>query len=275
MTIALVIITASVSGYFLQISPGVVSQGLGGASIVVEEGLPAFHNPAMSSGTQFSMIAAKWLYSTSVVATSVCLHDYCCGLSYINYGTIQGYDIYGNMTHTFTPFSLCAALSRRFGLFGISVKAFGERIDTQTTTGACIGLSTFTRIWCLGIGAKIDNLGREFTENMTIPYTAGIGVKADITDAVAVTIEFKSPDIILNGGFEYAYENVVLLFGAKYLKPNDMVSNTDIGFRWSDLCYSGGIVVHAGAYAVGYAFVLHEFTTSHNLCIRFIPGQDR
>ncbi len=275
MTIAFVIFTASVSGYFLQISPGVVSQGLGGASIVIDEGLSAFHNPAISSGTQFSMIASKWLYSTSVVTASGCLHDFSCGISYINYGAIQGYDIYGNMTHTFTPFSLCAALSRKLGLFGISIKGFGERIETQTTAGACIGISTFTKIWRLGIGAKIDNLGREFTGNMSIPYTVGIGVRAAITDAVAVIIESKSPNIVLNGGVEYAYENVALLFGMKYLKPHDMVNGTEIGFRWSDLCYSGGIVVHAGAYAVGYAFVLHDFTTSHNLCIRIIPGQNR
>lgn len=275
MTIVLVIITASVSGYFLQISPGVVSQGLGGASIVVDEGLPAFHNPAMSSGTQLSMIASKWLYSTSAVAVSGCLHDFSCGISYINYGAIEGYDTYGNMTHTFTPFSLSAAVSRKLGLFGISLKGFGERIETQTTAGACIGISTFTRIWCLGIGAKIDNLGREFTENMTIPYTVGIGVRADITDGVAVIIESKSPDVVLNGGVEYAYENVELLFGAKYLKPRDMVNDTEIGFRWSDICYSGGVVVHVRDYAVGYAFVLYEFTTSHNLCVRFIPGQNR
>ena len=275
MTIVLVMLVASGSGYFLQISPGVVSQGIGGASIVLDEGLPAFHNPALSQGMQFSVIATKWVFSTSMVTASGCFDDFSCGMTYLNYGTIQGYDLYGNVTHAFTPFSLCAAISRKMGIFGISAKGFGEKIDTRSLAGACMGFSVYARFGRFGLGAKIDNLGREFIQNTTIPFVVGVGLRADINDAVCLIIESKSPDIELNAGIQYTYDQALLVFGVKYLKPKDTADNADIGFRFSDLWYSGGIMVNVGAYAFGYAFVLHEFTTSHNLGIKFIPGQNR
>jgi hypothetical protein len=229
MTLVLVLIATSTSGYFLQISPGVVSQGLGGASIVLNEGLPVFHNPAIARGTQFSLVASRWLFSTSMLTASACFDGFSCGISYIDYGAIQGYDVYGNMTHTFNPFSMCIGISRTMGLFGVSIKGFGEKIEAVTLTGACACISTYTNIGRFGFGAKIDNLGREFMQNTAIPYVIGLGMRARIFDALSLIIESKSPDIELNAGIEYTYQNAMLVFGAKYLRRRTMMDDTETG----------------------------------------------
>lgn len=272
MTIVLALITTSTSGYFMQISPGVISQGLGGASIVVSEGMPAFHNAATAQGRQFSLVASRWLFSTSMITASACFNGFSCGISCINYGTIQGYDVYGNMTDAFNPFSMCVVFAQKIGQFGVSMKGFGEKIETQTLAGACACISTYTRIGRFGFGAKVDNLGREFLQNTEIPCVVGVGVRADITNAVSMIVESKSPDIELNAGVEYTYQNAVLVFGVQYLQPRGRVDNTETGFRFSDLCYSGGLVMTVGNYAVGYAIVLREYSMTHSLALKFTPG---
>jgi len=274
MTILLVVITTT-SGYFLQLSPGVVSQGLGGASIVVDEGMPAFHNPAMACGTAYSLVASRWLFSTSMITASACFNGFSCGLSSIHYGSIQGYDASGNMTDAFNPFSMCLVVAQKIGSFGVAVKGFGEKIETQTLAGACVNVSTFIELGLFRLGAKVDNIGREFLQNTTIPPVFGIGVSADITDAARVIVESKSPDIELNAGIAYTYRNAVLVFGVRYLQPKAWADDTETGFDFSDLCYSGGIVLHVRDYTVGYAFVLREYWMTHSLALRFIPGQPK
>jgi hypothetical protein len=271
MTMLLVLITTT-SGYFLQISPGVISQGLGGASIVVNEGLPAFHNPAMARGKEYSLVASRWLFSTSMFTAGACFKGFSCGLSSIYYGSIQGYDADGNMTDAFNPFSICFVIAQKLGSFGVAVKGFGEKIETQSLAGACASVSTYTELGMFRLGTKVDNLGREFLQNTTIPPVFGIGVSADITDAVRVTVESKIPDIEINAGVAYTYHSAVLVFGVRYLPPQAWTGETQTDFTISDVCYSGGIVLHLGDYAVGYAFVLREYWITHSLALRFIPG---
>ena len=64
MILILLLLTIN-SSDFLKLSPGVRSQGLGGATIMIDEGLSAFHNPALFSSKTVNFTLARWLFSSN------------------------------------------------------------------------------------------------------------------------------------------------------------------------------------------------------------------
>jgi hypothetical protein len=252
MTLVLFLFSVS-SCYFLRLSPGVVSQGLGGVSVTIDEGLAAFHNPAHARDTKFNFTLSRWLYSTNLFVIGASYENYSIGMSYLNYGSIHGFDENGSATHIFTPYNVCIALGKKIGLFGIQIKAFGEKIDNYSLYGVCGGLSTYIDFGSIAIGGKVDNIGKEFSENTIIPYAAAFGSRFRLPRGIEFIVEIEVPDIELNTGFMYQYQIISVLFGVSYLR--NKMSNT----RLSDVHITGGLLVHVEHYNVGYAFVHTEF----------------
>ena len=67
----------------------------------------------------------------------------------------------------------------------------GEKIDSYSLYGLCIGISTYTDFGRFAIGSKIDNLGKEFGKNAEIPITTSIGLKITLPRNINVFIESK------------------------------------------------------------------------------------
>lgn len=271
MTVFVLCLLSIQSSYFLRLSPGVMSQGLGGVSILIDEGLAAFHNPAYLQETKFNFTLSRWLYSTNLFTIGTSYKDNVIGISYLNYGNIQGYDEYGYPTNKFNPFNMCLVFARKFNSFGVFVKSFGEKIDSYALYGLCGGVSSYVDLGKVCIGAKIDNLGKEFSENTTIPFTTAFGLKFTLPENLILFIESKSPLLELNTGLLYKYDYVKLLLGAKYIRPEDLISGSNQSFQSSDLNFSGGLIICVENYEIGYSFLYTEFSNAHQFSITFVP----
>ncbi len=259
------------SSYFLKLSPGVMSQGLGGASIMIDEGLSAFHNPAYNHDTKLNFTLSRWLYATNLFSIGACFKNNVIGINYLNYGGIQGYNEYGVATNNFNPFDICFILGRKLGFFGVFVKTFGEKIDSQTLYGVCGGISSYVDFGNVSIGAKIDNVGKELAQKTEIPLTTSFGLKLALPSSIDLIIELKSPDLEINSGLMYTYENIKLLLGIKYMRPQNLIADTQHSLRLIDLNFTSGLIVQVKKYQIGYSFMYTEFSNAHQFSVTLIP----
>ena len=266
MTILLFFIALE-SSYFLKMSPGVTSQGLGGSSVVVNEGLAVFHNPAYVERTLYNFTLSRWLYSTNYLTLGGNHDRYSFGLSYMNYGSIQGYDRFGAPTIVFTPYNACMGIGRRFGVLGIALKAFIERVAEQTQYGiaGCLGFSV--RTGKLQLGAKVDNLGKEFAQGTAIPSYTAVGIKIGLTQEIDLIAEAKYPELEFNSGLAYSYRDLTILFGGRYIQngTGQMVNHFD------NIGVTGGLVLAMDNYRIGYSIVYGYLSLAHQFSVTFAP----
>jgi hypothetical protein len=264
--IAILFLISVESSIFLKLTPGVMAQGLGGSSIFVDEGLAVFHNPACVQDRIFNFTLSRWLYATNYLAAGGNYDDYSFGLTYMNYGQISGYDELGNPTDIFTPYDLCVALGRRFGMLGIGIKGFTERIADRTLYGLAMTGGLLMKRGALSFGVKVDNLGKEFSENTAIPFFSAIGLKYNISPDLAVSIEGRAPDLELLSGISYDYQDLTLLLGAKY--QQDMSDYANIA---DNLGFTGGVLISVDIYRIGYSIVYGYQSIAHQFSVSITP----
>ena len=257
------------SSQFLKMTPGVLSQGMGGASVVIDEGLAIFHNPAFSRGTQFNFTLSRWLYATNHLTAAGAYQDFLFGITYLNYGRIQGYDELGNETEVFAPYDLCIGLGRRFGVAGIGIKAFTERIEDQVLYGVCASCGFYVHGDKIAFGIRADNIGKEFGQNTAVPLLVAAGVRYRLFSDFDLLLEAKPMDLELNAGFMYRYEDLRVFMGMRYLAPDGFVEEMNLS---KDVCYTGGIIVHIEDYDIGYSIVYNPLSLAHQFGIMFVPG---
>jgi hypothetical protein len=270
MTALILLLFSINSSYFLKLSPGVRSQGLGSAVLMIDEGLSAFHNPAIPGSTQVNFTLSRWLFSTSHFSIGATSKSYAIGVSYLNYGKIQGYDRFGVPTDEFAPYDICLVLGKRIGAFGISLKAFGERIDTEALYGACLGISSYIEFGDISIGAKVDNLGKEFSKDTNIPWVTRTGVKLSFNKFEFI-MESGIPDLEISAGIAYTHELVCLLFGMRYLMGYNIIDDERLPRSFSDIQLSSGLIVTVDEYHIGYSFLYNEVSNAHQFSITFSP----
>jgi len=270
MSILLCIIALG-SGQFLRLSPGVLSQGLGGASVVISEGLSIFHNPAYCRDMTFNVTLSRWLYATNHLTAGGVYQNNLFGITYVNYGRIQGYDELGNPTSVFTPYDICAGFGRKMGLVGLGIKVFNERIQDQMLYGVCGSAGIYVENEKLAFGLKVDNLGKEFAENTSIPAFIAGGLRYSLMMDLDLLVEAKFPAMELNSGFIYTYRDLRLFMGVRYLEPEDLVSGSDLSMSREDLYFTGGLLVLVEDYEVGYSIVYGPLAIAHQFSITFSP----
>ena len=259
------------SSYFLQLSPGVMSAGLGGSSVMIDEGLSAFHNPAHVREAQFNVTLARWFYSTNYLTLGATHSDYSFGISYLNYGRIQGFDVSGNPTSVFTPYNLCAALGRRFGPFGVALKGFVEKIAEHTYYGICGTAALHMTYGRFSLGMKLENLGKELSKGTSIPTVFGMGLKYNVIPDIDVIIEAKGPDIEINSGIIYFYNNLSLLIGGRYRRAENLVNESNLGVSIEDFAFTGGLMIDIEDYAIGYSVAYGQLSIAHQFSVTFTP----
>lgn len=258
------------SSDFLKLSPGVMSQGLGGASIMIDEGLSAFHNPAIHQNRKVNFTISRWLYATHLLSLGARFQNTVIGINYLNYGSIQGYNEYGVETDKFNPFSVCLAVGRKLGPIGIFVKTFEEKIAGYTLYGICGGMSSYVTFNRVSLGAKIDNIGREFGQKTEIPMTTSFGLHVALLD-IDLILESSFPDVEMRTGLAYTYEKVKLLFGAAYLYPQNVIDDDRFDLSLADVRFTSGMIVQVRKYEIGYSFVYTEFSNAHQFSITLKP----
>lgn len=255
------------SSYFLRLSPGVMSQGLGGSSVVINEGLSVFHNPAYTGENVFNFTLSRWLYSTNYLALGGSYEDYALGVSYMNYGSIQGYDSTGVPITAFTPYNICIGLGRRFGPLGFAIKGFAEKIHDRTQYGIAGSIGYILHYKGMTFGFKVDNLGKEFGENTDIPYYAAVGFKIGLTADIDLFAEAKHPGTELNSGFAYSYQDLTILLGTRYMRSPTGSTQRQL----DDLGFTGGLMLALDEYRIGYSVVYGYFSLAHQFTVAFTP----
>jgi len=270
--IIVIFIVAIESNQFLRVSPGVISQGLGGSSVLIDEGLSIFHNPAISRDMSFNFTLSRWLYGTNHLTCGGAYENSIFGITYLNYGQIQGYDEAGNPTTAFTPYDLCAGIGYRFGLLGLALKGFIQQIDDQSMYGLCAVIGTCLQYKAFSIGVKVDNLGKELAENTTIPLYSALGIKYRMTQVIDIHAEMKAPHMELSTGIVYTYQNLRLLLGGRYLQPENLNGETTISFSTDDICLTGGMSVTVENYDIGYSIVYGSLSVAHQFSVTFVPA---
>lgn len=237
---------------------------------MIDEGLSAFHNPALSSSKTVNFTLARWLFSSNHFSLGATLMNNHIGISYMNYGKIQGYDEFGALTNEFAPYNICFVIGRKIGAFGISIKTFSEKIDTHNMFGVCFSISSYLDYGNIAIGAKIDNLGKEFSKDTNIPWTSGTGVKY-IINQFEFILETSIPDLTLSIGTAYTHDNACLLFGVKYLAPYNIIDDEPLTRSFSDVQLSSGLIISVDEYQIGYSFLYSEISKAHQFSITMNP----
>jgi hypothetical protein len=267
----IIFLLAVESSYFLQLSPGVMSGGLGGSSVTINEGLSVFHNPAYVQDAQLNVTLSRWFYSTNYLTLGATHSDYSFGISYLNYGRIQGYDASGNPTSVFTPYNLCVALGRRFGPAGLALRGFVEKIAEHTYYGLCGAAGLHITFEQFSVGMKLENLGKEISKNTTIPTFLSVGLKCNIVQEIDVIVEAKGPRIEINSGIVYSHKNLKLLGGGRYRQADNLVGTSRLSVSTRDFAITGGLIIDIEDYAIGYSIVYGHLSIVHQFSVTAIP----
>uniref|UniRef100_A0A7C4TCF6 PorV/PorQ family protein n=1 Tax=candidate division WOR-3 bacterium TaxID=2052148 RepID=A0A7C4TCF6_UNCW3 len=261
--ILLIFLLSTNSCPFLRLSPGVVSQGLGGIVSVIDEGLSVFHNPALVGQNRLNFTLGRWLYDTNFLTFGGTYQRYSFGINYLNYGAIQGYDEFGVPTRRFTPYDLFTGAGIKIYPFGFNIKGFREQIDSLSLFGFSLGLSAHLDFKKIFIGSKIENLGKEFNQNVFLSPVIINGVKFALSDSFEIFLETKVPEIELSSGLLYLYQNIKIFGGFRYLAPEGEIKK----FTTMDLNFSGGITIKLEEYEIGYSFLWTKFSQAHRFSI--------
>lgn len=251
----------------IRLPAGVQSNGLGGITLLISEGLSAFHNPVLIDKTKFSFVLSRWYNETNLLNLGAEYKDYGFGISYLNYGKIQGYDEYGFPTHEFTPYDLTLAVARRLSIFGFNLKNFQTKIDSILFLGFAGGISSLLEYKNITLGIRIDNLGAEILNKVDVPIIIGSGCKLKLPEGFSFFIEARGMNFELSSGFLYYYENLKIFCGIKYLSPQKYVDRTS----FADINFSGGLTISFDEYEIGYSFVYTSVTSAHLVGIIFTP----
>lgn len=255
--IFITLIFSANSCLFLNVSPDVLSQGLGGIESVVCEGFACYNNPSLIYGRSFNFTFARYLYGLNLLSLGGNYKRYSGVISYLNYGEIQSYDEFGQPRNSFSPSDLIIAGSLDLDNFGFSIKAFQERIDSLLLIGICFGVGSHIELGRFLIGSKIDNIGKEFRHNAGLPFVVANGMRYKITDSLEIFLEVKTPDLRFHTGLLYLYQNAKIFAGGRY-----MIYKMG-GANLYDIGLTGGIKIKIEEYEIGYSFLYTQFSTAH------------
>ncbi|MDD3626180.1 MAG: PorV/PorQ family protein [bacterium] len=221
---------------FLKIDIGARPAGLGDCFVGIADDYNAIQwNPAGLSFIekgQVAFIRTNWLADTSFNAVSFAYPFNFGTLGFnwtsLNYGSIDGYDNYGNPTGSFTPTDTAITLSyskeliKGFGL-GINIKQIQSKIESESASTQAFDLGVLYKMEISGnpfkLGFSILNLGGEMKfieEGDPLPtnYLFGFSYMIFENDSHSVlgAIDLSKPtdnDFRANLGIEYGFKKML------------------------------------------------------------------
>lgn len=264
---------------FLLIGHGARAAGFGGAyTAVSEDATAAYWNPAgladLESG-RVSLGHFSWFQDITVeqINLGLPIHDGAvAGISftYINYGTIDGYDISGNATGEIAAYDWVGGLSLGLALsdeasIGFTGKYINQRLDDFSASAFAADFGVRYNFESLVLAATVTNLGGEMQFDQVaekLPAAARFGVQlAPFSGALKASFELEKRfhgDLYLRQGMELGFsDQYYLRAGCDYLPAQTG--------RWlaAGLAFGAGVQFDFGGF--DYSFTPNDKATSENL----------
>ena len=267
------------SADFLQIGHGARAAGFGGAYTAVSEGaVSAYWNPAGLAGldrTEVSLGHFAWFQDITVEQASFALPlqagpVLAASITYVNYGTIEGYDASGTPTGDLTAYDWVGGLSVAYPVteafsVGLTGKFVNQRLDEYSASTFAADFALKYRFAGFAIGGAVTNIGGKMkfdTESEDLPSAARIGFAAmPFSGALIASLDVEQKfqgDLVIRQGLEFGFdERYYLRTGYDYLPGQDGKGlSTAISF-------GGGLrFVFAD---IDYAFTPNDKSTSEDL----------
>ena len=274
---------------FLMIGHGARAAALGGAyTAMASEATAAYWNPAGLSGIEGAEVTFghyAWFQDITVEQMSLGfpLGDKFSGAlsaTYLNYGTIQGYDASGLPSDDITAYDLAGGISLAMVLtdrisVGLTGKYISQRLDDITASAFAGDVGLRFSAESFALGATLVNLGSDMKFNQvseTLPTAARFGVMfRPFSDAVAASLDIEQRlhgDLYVRQGLELGFdERYFLRAGFDYLPAQD-------GRRLST-GISAGAGLRLSFAEFDYAFTPNDKSTSedlHRFTVTFLFG---
>ncbi|MBD3258820.1 PorV/PorQ family protein [candidate division GN15 bacterium] len=268
------------SADFLHIGQGARAAAMGGAYTAVSEGaIASYWNAAGLTGLEGPEVSLghfAWYQDISVEQAAFALPLKSRGLvaaasiTYVNYGTVEGYDATGAYTGDLTVYDWVGGLSLGYMVndqlsVGVTGKFVNQKLDdfSASTFAADLGLKYYFRDFTLA--AAVTNFGGNMTFDETaesLPTAARIGIAArPFGNSMVASLEVEQRfegDLILRQGIEMGFSNrYYLRTGYDYLPSQD-------GRNLSTaLSFGAGIRLDMASF--DYAYTPNDKTTSEDL----------
>jgi hypothetical protein len=220
------------SADFLLISSHSRGMAMGGACVAVAEGTSALHyNPAGlgRNGSGEASVSHSALYQDlklENLSVSYPLHNGSglgLGVSYLGYGTIDGYDINGGATGSVDAYSLLLTIgfSQRISdnlSLGLAVKPVFEQLGDLSASTVTSDVGLLATLGQFSFGAQVANWGGSIKyaqEETSLPTTLRLGVAYRTLSTGSVISAGASRDgdgnISVASGIEYSYNHFLTL----------------------------------------------------------------
>jgi hypothetical protein len=272
---------------FLLIGYGARAASLGGAFTAVSNGASAgYWNPAgltSLEGGEVTLGHFSWLQDISVeqAAIGFPLRDGLVAgvsLTYVNYGTIDGYDANGLATGQLTAYDYAAGVSLGFNLMeslslGVTSKYISQRLDDVSASSMAFDVGAKFELESFALAASVVNVGSRMQFDRVsedLPSAARLGISfVPFADGLLTSIEVEhrfNGDLLIRQGLELGFsERYFLRTGYDYMPGQNE--------RWlaTRIAVGGGLKLDAAA--IDYSFTpndksttedIHRFTVSYS-----------
>jgi len=219
------------SAAFLKLDQGARPVAMGGAFTAAADDVNAImYNPAglsqlkgMEATTMYSLWFDGIMYGYLAAAYNAGdIGTFGLGVVYVSSGTIQGWDIAGNATSSFTAGDLGINLGYGTSInketsLGITLKIFNEQISSSAALGFAADLGCIYKIIKdLQLGVAVQNLGPKFGfgEAFWLPIDFRLGVSYTGIRSMMLNMDYIQPIEtygILALGMEYWYRELLVL----------------------------------------------------------------
>jgi hypothetical protein len=220
------------SANFLKMGVGARASALGGTFVAIADDATAcYWNPAglpQISHTELIFMHNNWyqdiksnyLGAAFPVSNSFALGF---GISYLDYGSFDGYDIDDQPTGKYSANALVLSTSGAYQLsrnlsIGVTGKIFSEKLEQSSATSYAMDFGTLYRTAAVSMGLNLMNIGSGMkyeTAECPLPrrLVAGLAIRAyDGKLKFASDLEMLNDrGLSIHQGVEYCYERTVFL----------------------------------------------------------------
>jgi len=255
------------SADFLQIGVGARAAGMGGAYTAISEGaIASYWNPAGLAGLQGTEISFghfSWYQDITVEQGNFAfaLNDRMtmgASVTYVNYGTVEGYDASGAATGDLTVYDMTGGLSMGYQVsdafsIGVTGKYITQKLDEYSASAFAADLGVKYRFSRVTLAAAVTNVGSKMTfdqEAENLPGAVRFGVAVRPFDApVETSLDFEQRfygDFLLRQGIELGFgDQYHLRTGYNYLPSQDgrsaatsIAVGAGVSFDFADFDYA-------------------------------------
>ena len=217
---------------FLLIGHGARAASLGGAYTAISSGASAgYWNPAgltSLEGGEVTLGHFSWLQDITVEQAAIGFpvsQDLVAGASftYVNYGTIDGYDVNGVSTGELTAYDYAAGVSLGYNVMeslslGITTKYVSQRLDDITASAVAFDMGAQVRFESFTLAASVVNVGSQMKFDQVsedLPSAARFGVSfVPFSGGLLTSVELEhrfNGDLLIRQGLELGFSDQYFL----------------------------------------------------------------